>query len=78
MVLGPVRPLKKLMQLTKTQWDFQLFMVFLGVVYFAVAWVSETALFPWLARVFAAVKQAVTRREKKRKEYKVILEGIRV
>lgn len=78
MVLGPVRPLKKLMQLTKTQWDFQLFMIFLGIVYFAVAWVSETALFPWLSRMFGVVKQAVTKREKKRKEYKVILEGLRM
>ncbi|KAL2114590.1 hypothetical protein VUR80DRAFT_4573 [Thermomyces stellatus] len=78
MVLGPARPVKKLMQLTKPQWDFQLFMVFLGIVYLAVAWLSETVLFPWLARTFGVVKKAVTKREKKRKEYKVINEGIRM
>ena len=78
MVLGPFRPLKKLMQLTKTRWDFQLFMILLGVTYFVVAWVSETVLFPWLARMFGTVKQAVTKRQKQRKQYKVIQEGIRM
>ncbi|SPN98873.1 related to cation translocating ATPases [Cephalotrichum gorgonifer] len=78
MVLGPFRPVKKLMQLTKTRWDFQLFMALLGVVYLVIAWSSEVALFPWLARVFGVVKQRVTKREKKRKEYKLILEGIRM
>ena len=78
MVLGPFRPVKKLMQLTKTQWDFQLFMIFLGLVYLVVAWLSETTLFPWLARLFGTVKQLITKRQKKRKEYKVIQEGIRL
>lgn len=78
MVLGPIRPVKKLMQLTKTQWDFQFFMILLGAIYFALAWVSETVLFPWLARAFGMVKQLVTKRQKKRKEYKLIQEGIRM
>ena len=78
MILGPVRPVKELMQLTKTQWDFQLFLIALGVVYFSTAWISETVLFPWLARLFGRVKQAVTKGQKKRKEYKVIQEDIRI
>lgn len=78
MILGPFPPVKELMQLTDTRWDFQLFMILLGGAYFLVAWLSEAALFPWLARVFGQVKQRVTQRQKKRKEYKVIREGIRM
>lgn len=78
MILGPFLPVKKLMQLTDTRWDFQLFMIALGGGYFLIAWLSEAALFPWLARVFGEVKQRVTKRQKKRKEYKVIREGIRM
>lgn len=78
MVLGPFPPVKKLMQLTNTRWDFQLFMIFLGVAYLFTAWVSETVVFPWLARMFGAAQQLVTKRQKKRKEYKLIQEGIRL
>lgn len=78
MVLGPLKAVKKLMELTKTRWDFQLFMIFLGVAYLLIAWLSEGMLFPWLVRVFGTIKQRVTGREKKRKEYKVIQESSRM
>lgn len=78
MILGPFPPVKKLMQLTNTRWDFQLFMIFLGVAYLLTAWVSETVAFPWLARTLGVAQQLVTKRQKKRKEYKLIQEGIRL
>lgn len=76
MVLGPAEPVKKLMQLTKTQWDFQLFMVALGVVYVTVALLSEVFLFPWLSRALGNMRRFACKTAKKRKDYKVIQEGI--
>jgi cation-transporting P-type ATPase 13A2 len=78
MVLGPDQHTKKLMELTKTRWDFQIFMVVLGCLYLGVAWLSEKLLFPWLAHVFGRVKRFITKKPKKRKEYKEILEGMRM
>jgi cation-transporting P-type ATPase 13A2 len=78
MVLGPAQPIKKLMELTKTRWDFQLFMILVGVLYLIVAWLSEKFLLPWLARHLGRARRAVTKRPKKRKEYKEILDGMRM
>jgi len=76
MIISPAAPVKRLMQLTKTRWDFQLFTIFLGALYVLLAWVSDRILFPRLARLFGALKLRITKTPKKRKEYKVILEAI--
>ena len=78
MVLGPATTIKKLMELTKTQWDFQLFMILLGGLYLLVGWLSEKFVFPWLARLFGRTKRMITKKPKKRKEYKEILDGMRM
>ncbi len=78
MVLGPAVWVKKLMQLTKVRWDFQLFIIFLGVIYVAVALLSEALVFPWISRALGAIKQYASRTQKKRKEYKLIQEGVRI
>lgn len=78
MILVPARWVKHLMQLTRTSWDFELFMISLGLLYLACAWVSEKYLFQRLARLLGQVKEGLSRQPKKRKEYKLILEQMRL
>jgi cation-transporting P-type ATPase 13A2 len=77
MVLGPAHWLKKLMQLTKMSWDYELFLLGLGAAYLAVALGSEKFAFQPLARLFGKLKQRISRNPKKRKQYKVIQEWMR-
>lgn len=78
MILGPAHWLRHLMQLTKTSRGFQLFMIALGAVYLVAAWVSEKVLFQRLARLLGWAKQRLARQPKKRKEYKLIMEQMRI
>lgn len=77
MVLGPVHWLKKLMQLTKVSWDFKLLLLFLGAAYLALALVAEKWVLPAAARAIGRAKLAVTKKPKKRKQYKLIQESMR-
>lgn len=77
MLLDPWRLLRKRMQLTEISWDFKWYLLFLGGVYLAVAWVGENFVFIQLARLFGHSRQKLTGKTKKRKEYKVILEEMR-
>jgi cation-transporting ATPase 13A3/4/5 len=74
MVLIPAKWLKHIMQLTHTSWDYRLLIVVFGICYLAVAWVGEKYVFQRLARLIGRAKQAITKRPKKRKEYKLIQE----
>ncbi|GKT85146.1 hypothetical protein Ct61P_02996 [Colletotrichum tofieldiae] len=76
MILGPTHSVRHLMQLTKTSWDFEMFMILLGCVYLATAWTSEKYIFQKLARAAGYIKEQVLKRPKQRKEYKVILENM--
>lgn len=76
MIVFPAHSVKRLMQLTKTSLDFELFMVLLGAVYLAAAWTSERYLFQKLARVAGVFKEHVLKAPKQRKEYKIILENM--
>lgn len=78
MILAPARSVKHLMQLTRTSWDFELFMILLGAIYLVAAWTSEKYLFQKLARVVGYFKQHVFKSPKQRKEYKVIMENMQV
>lgn len=78
MVLGPAHWLRKLMQLTKISWDFKGKIIALGLAYIVVAWVGEKYVFQRLAKVIGEARRAITRRTKKRKEYKVIQEKMRM
>lgn len=74
MVLAPAHWLKKLMELTWMSWDYELFLVALGVVYLALAWVYERHMAARLARFLGVARERLTGKAKKRKEYKVIRE----
>lgn len=77
MVIGPAHWLKKLMQLTNISKHFGLYMLVLGVVYIILAWAGEHIIFQRVARFIGHAKQKLNRGSKKRKEYKVIQEGMR-
>lgn len=74
MIAGPAKWLQRLMQLTFIAGDFKLYIIALGIVYLGLAWVGENFVFQRLARIIGHAKQALTKRQKVRKQYKVILE----
>lgn len=74
LVLGPVKWVRRLMQLTNISSDFKLLIIGLGVLYLALAYIGEHYVFHRLARVIGRVTTAVTKKTKKRKEYKLIQE----
>ncbi|KAF5026028.1 hypothetical protein F66182_1883 [Fusarium sp. NRRL 66182] len=78
MVLMPARWVTNLMQLTEMSWDYELFLIALGLAYFVVAWAFEHFLALKLAKFIGSAKQRVTGRTKKHKEYKVIAEASRI
>ena len=65
------------MQLTKTSSQFNVLIVGLGLMYFFIAWVGEKYMFQFLARLMDRCKQAMTKKPKKRKEYKEIQQRVR-
>ncbi len=78
MILVPAQWVINLMELTKMSWDYELFLIGLGVAYFVVAWAFEHFLALQLARYIGVVKERITGKTKKRKEYKIIREAARV
>jgi cation-transporting P-type ATPase 13A2 len=78
MIVSPARWLKKLMQLTPISLSFKISILALGVAYLLIAWVAENYLLPRLARGVGLAKQAVTKKAKKRKEYKLISERMQI
>jgi cation-transporting ATPase 13A3/4/5 len=74
LVLGPVRWTRHLMQLTYISWDFKLVIVALGVLYLTLAYIGEHYVFQRLARIIGKITTSVTKKTKKRKEYKLIQE----
>lgn len=77
MVLGPAHWLKKLMQLSKMSFGFEVFLIGLGILFLAVGWVYEKHMSQALAKVLGQIKQRITGTVKRRKEYKVIEESMR-
>jgi cation-transporting ATPase 13A3/4/5 len=74
MTFAPAHAVRKFMQLSKMSWDYEIFLLGLGISYLVVSWAYEKHGAPRLARALRHVKERLTGREKKRKEYKVILE----
>jgi cation-transporting ATPase 13A3/4/5 len=77
MIADPARWLKKLMQLSHMSWDYKLFLVLLGLVFFAMAWIYEKFLSLRLARLIGTANEWCTGRAKRRKQYKVIQETMK-
>ncbi|KAI0840195.1 hypothetical protein F5Y06DRAFT_263921 [Hypoxylon sp. FL0890] len=77
MVFIPAHRVKKLMQLTNIGSSFKITLLVLGIIYLVLAWIGENYIFQKLARWIGLAKLGVTKRAKKRKEYKVILERMK-
>lgn len=77
MDFAPTRRIKKFMQLTTISPSFKVTLLVLGVIYLILAWIGENYLFQRLARGFGRAKLAITKKAKKRKEYKIILERMK-
>jgi len=56
--------------------DFKVFILVLSAVGFAVSYFSEIYVFPQLAGVIGRVRARMGKK-KKRKEYKLVIEGMR-
>jgi cation-transporting ATPase 13A3/4/5 len=74
MVAYPPGWLAKVMQLTYLSRDFKIYIVVLGMAYFALAWMGEHVVFQPFARHIGKAKQSIFKRQKTRKQYKVIQE----
>lgn len=77
MLFDPALWLSNFMQLTEMALDFRIFILVLGIGYFAIAWVSEKYLLPKLAKVIGITKQQISNVPKSRKAYKLIQEKLR-
>lgn len=79
MLFGPAEWLYKLMELTPMSLEFKGFLLALAVGGFAVSYSSEKFLFPSFAKWVGRVKVLLSpQSKKKRKEYKVIAEGMAI
>ncbi|KAL3425620.1 p-type ATPase [Phlyctema vagabunda] len=78
MLFDPSEWLAKFMQLTQMSWDFKVFILVLGLGYVALAWIAENYVLPRLAKYLGMFKQSLTKTPKQRKQYKLILEAMRV
>ncbi|KAI4868368.1 hypothetical protein F4820DRAFT_138380 [Hypoxylon rubiginosum] len=78
MVFVPAHGFRKFMQLTNISSSFKVTLLVLGVTYLVVAWIGENYVFQKLARGLGQAKLAITKQPKKRKEYKVILERMKI
>ena len=65
------------MDLTKMSWDYELFLIGLGIAYLALAWTFEKYAAMRLAKLVGRLRVALTGQTKRRKEYKIIQEEMR-
>jgi len=85
MLFDPPEWLFELMELTWMSIPFRGFIVALAVCGFAIQYAAERVFLPKLAKLIGVVRNMTTERSakgedtvgKKRKEYKIILEGVR-
>ena len=79
LLFDPADWLYRLMDLTYMSMSFKIFISALGVGGFLVMFAAEKYLFPPLAKFIGKAKVRLTpNRQKKRKEYKVIQEAMRL
>jgi len=78
MLLDPADWLYKLMELTFMSTKFRVFILVLGLGYFACSFLAEGQLFPRMAKWIGRLNQRLRGKRKKRKEYKQILENMRI
>jgi cation-transporting ATPase 13A2 len=75
LLLNPADWLYELMELTPMSGSFKLFLLCLAAAGFVVGYLGEKWTFPRIARLIGYWKKTIVRKEKKRKQYKLILES---
>ena len=79
MLFDPGAWLVKVMQLTEMTAGFKVFVLILVLGGFAIAWMAEKRVFVWAARIIGKVHGFLwPHRRKRRKEYKLLLEQMRM
>lgn len=79
MLFDPGAWLVKIMELTDMSADFKIFLLVLVVGGLACAWLAEKRVFLWVARLIGKAHDTLRpHRRKRRKEYKVLLEKLRM
>ena len=79
MLFDPGIWLTEIMQLTALSVSFKIFVLVLALGGFACAWIAERRVFLWVARLIGISHDVLwPQRRKKRKEYKLLLEGMRM
>lgn len=79
LLLDPGTWVADLMDLTHTSLYYKGFILLLALAGFVCAWVAEKYWFRWIARMVDSIRNAVwPSRRKTRKEYKTILEDMRI
>ena len=66
------------MQLTALPWDFKIFILVLAAGWHSIARLGEKKVFGWVARGIGSVREIFKGGGKRRKEYKVLGEGMRI
>lgn len=78
MLLDPMPPLRKFMQLTSMPPEFKIFLFILALVGFGMSWIAEKHTLPRLARVIGRASDRLRpKHRKKRKAYKLLEEEMR-
>lgn len=77
MLFDPAPWVLDFMELTWMSANFKVFILVLGVGGFAVSYLTERQVFPALAKWIGVAKKRIKGGEKKRKEYKILLEEMR-
>ena len=78
MLFDPAPWLYDLMELTWMSVGFRVFVLVLGLGSFAVSYLCERLVFQRLAAVIGRLRVRLSGRRKKRKDYKVIAEAMRI
>ena len=79
MLFDPAAWLANMMQLTALSVEFKVFLLVLALGGLACAWVAERRVFLWVARVLGKAHDALwPQRRKRKKEYKILAEEMRI
>ena len=79
LLFDPARWLQRLMQLTDTSMEFKAFLLGLAMLGFGCSWMGEKFVLPRLAKRIGWAKQRLRPwHRQKRKQYKVLLEQMRL
>lgn len=79
MLVDPGIWLTDFMKLTEMSMNFKVFILILALGGFTCAWIAERHAFLWIAGLLGQAHDRIwPQRKKKRKEYKLLLEGMRI